>query len=63
MTAEPKSPNPGSDEAGALGCRCPVMDNNRGKWAPWPPDGWWITGNCPIHRPGWETGADNEVAT
>lgn len=42
-------PNPGSDEAVALGCRCAVYDNNRGRYAPWPPDGWWITDSCPLH--------------
>lgn len=43
-------PNPGSDAAIAAGCICAVMDNNRGKWAPYPPDGWWITKGCPIHN-------------
>jgi hypothetical protein len=28
-----------------------VIDNNHGKWAPHPPDGWWITAGCPIHAP------------
>ena len=42
-------PNPGSDEAVALGCRCAIYDNNRGKFPPWPPDGWWITASCPLH--------------
>jgi hypothetical protein len=60
-----EKPNPGSDEAGALGCVCPVMDNNRGRYSPWPPDGWWVSGSCSVHRPGWESseGADCEVAT
>lgn len=43
--------NPGSDEARERGCICPVMDNNHGKRAPWPPDGWWITEACPVHAP------------
>lgn len=46
---DPK-PNPGSDEARALGCTCPIMDNNRGKWKPWPGD-WWINEGCPLHWP------------
>lgn len=46
------TPNPGSDEALAQDCRCPVLDNNHGKYAPYPPDGFWISGNCPMH--GWE---------
>lgn len=47
MAAE--SPNPGSPEAIADGCICPRMDNNNGKWAPYPPDGWWIVQGCPMH--------------
>jgi hypothetical protein len=43
------TPNPGSAEAYAIGCRCARMDNNNGRFAPWPPDGWWITGDCPVH--------------
>lgn len=42
-------PNPGSDEAVDLGCKCPRMDNNHGKWAPWGEDGWWIIESCPLH--------------
>jgi hypothetical protein len=42
-------PNPGSDEARKQGCRCAVLDNNRGRRAPFPPDGWWITEGCPVH--------------
>lgn len=44
-----KKPNPGSDEARAQGCRCPVLDNCHGKAAPYPPDGWFINENCPLH--------------
>jgi len=43
-------PNPGSREALDLGCRCAVLDNNHGRSAPWPPDGWFITEGCPIHH-------------
>ena len=46
-----KKPNPGSDAAVKAGCTCAVMDNNHGKWPPYPPDGWWITGGCPVHAP------------
>lgn len=42
-------PNPGSGEARILGCRCPVLDNHHGKFAPWPPDGWYIVEDCPVH--------------
>lgn len=51
--------NPGSDEAINNGCTCAVLDNNHGRFAPFPsteeyPEGWWITGGCPVH--------DSEVA-
>lgn len=51
------TPNPGSDEAVAQGCRCPRMetlrptpyragsvDADRSRWG-----GWWIAGDCPLH--------------
>jgi hypothetical protein len=41
--------NPGSPAAHARGCRCPSIDNNHGKTAPWPPDGWWVNEGCPMH--------------
>lgn len=44
-------PNPGSDAAVERGCTCPVMDNGRGRFPPYSPDGWWITGGCPLHDP------------
>lgn len=47
------APNPGSDEARAAGCICAVLDNNHGKFAPWPPDEWFVTQGCPVHA--WET--------
>jgi hypothetical protein len=49
------TPNPGSDEAVAAGCTCPVMDNARGRGIPIATDegelqiAYWINGNCPIH--------------
>lgn len=40
--------NPGSDEAHALGCTCPRMDNSYGKG--WLGSGqFWITEGCPMH--------------
>lgn len=45
------NPNPGSDEARALGCICAVLDNNHGRFAPYPDGGWWITVGCPVHHP------------
>jgi hypothetical protein len=44
-------PNPGSEEAIRRGCKCAIMDNNHGKWAPYPPFGWWVTEGCPLHAP------------
>lgn len=43
--------NPGSDEAQTAGCICPVMDNNRGKYPPRPPKGWWMRPDCAVHAP------------
>lgn len=51
------TPNPGSREAMDTGCRCAVLDNNHGKYPPFPPcddlpdGGWWITQGCPLHAP------------
>lgn len=49
MSAQDK-PNPGSDEARALGCRCPVIDNAHGRGLPYP-DGpsFWINAECALH--------------
>lgn len=46
---------PGSDAARAQGCQCPIMDNNRGKYPPYPPapdmpeGGWYMVVGCPVH--------------
>lgn len=50
---------PGSDEARAAGCKCPVLDNGHGHhpYRGWDENGqglWAIRGDCPIH--GWEQG-------
>ena len=43
-------PNPGSDEALAQGCRCPVLDNGHGKGILWGgKPSFWITKGCPLH--------------
>ena len=42
-------PNPGSDEAGDLGCTCPVLDNSRGQGWMCQGDLFWIAGDCPLH--------------
>jgi len=43
-------PNPGSDEALAMGCLCACMDNHYGAGMPYP-DGprFWVQANCPLH--------------
>lgn len=46
-----QAPNPGSDDALNRGCVCAVLDNCHGRFAPHPPDGWWITAGCPLHDP------------
>jgi hypothetical protein len=51
VTAGQERPRPGSDAAVAAGCICAVLDNNHGRWAPFPPDGWYITVGCPVHEP------------
>ena len=38
-------PNPGSDEAIALGCICPVLDNGHGRG----PGPFWQVEGCPVH--------------
>ena len=46
------TPNPGSKEAVAQGCKCPVLDNAHGKGFPYGEDGkpeFWITEGCPLH--------------
>lgn len=45
-------PRPGSDAARRRGCRCPVIDNNRGRGAYVNDEGepiYWITESCPLH--------------
>lgn len=43
-------PNPGSNEAIAQGCICPVTDNHYGAGVP-SADGpqFWYVENCPVH--------------
>lgn len=51
MNEPMEKPNPGSEKARLMGCICAVLDNNHGRVAPDPPDGWWITAGCPLHAP------------
>ena len=46
-------PNPGSDEAIELGCKCPILDNAKGRGAYFgPPGSFIISSACPIHGGG-----------
>lgn len=47
----PDRPNPGSDEAIALGCTCPVMDNAHGDGIDDGEGGrlFWKRAGCPLH--------------
>ena len=60
-TEEP--PNPGSDAARKRGCICAVIDNNRGRSAPFPPNGWSITDGCPVHTIGGRVMGDPAATT
>jgi len=46
-------PNPGSDEAVAAGCTCPVLDNGHGKGSGFRTiegePSFWIAIGCPLH--------------
>lgn len=43
-------PSPGSKEAIAQGCCCPVLDNAHGKGIMWNgKPAFWITEDCPLH--------------
>ena len=42
-----KTPTPGSPEARAIGCTCPMMDNCNGKGYCF--GGFVIRQNCPVH--------------
>lgn len=46
--------NPGSSEARAAGCVCPVLDNGHGagRWGDGEQFGWIIRGGCPLHAQG-----------
>jgi hypothetical protein len=45
------NPTPGSDEATAQGCTCPVLDNGHGRGAYQIDGKWqfWIDWACPVH--------------
>ncbi len=41
--------SPGSPEAVAKGCTCPITDNAHGLGVPGADGNYWITDDCPIH--------------
>lgn len=51
-------PNPGTEEAIAKGCRCPIIDNHFGRGVP-SRDGrlFYYTASCPVHSPSSPTDA------
>lgn len=42
-------PNPGSEEAIAQGCICPILDNGHGDDELGRIRGFWYTRGCPVH--------------
>lgn len=52
MNEKPLTPRPGSDDAIAMGCTCPVLDNARGRGAfgtSGPNALFWYAQGCPLH--------------
>lgn len=53
------APNPGTAQAVAQGCTCPVVDNQKGEGIPaFGDDGkpvryWWYDTSCPVHSERW----------
>lgn len=45
-----EKPNPGTDEAIALGCKCPVIDNCYGRGYRGQPGVFAYTVSCPVHN-------------
>ena len=45
----PDKPNPGSEEAISQGCKCPVLDNGRGRGYMGQPGTFVYSSACPIH--------------
>lgn len=45
----PETPKPGSPEAVAAGCSCPVMDNSHGRGWMGNPNMFAVNKDCPLH--------------
>ena len=43
------APNPGSANAVALGCTCPIFDNCHGAGVVGHPGWFWFSDDCPVH--------------
>ena len=50
VSPEELTPNPGSDEAIAQGCLCPILDNGHGNDELGKTRGFWIVSDCPLHN-------------
>ncbi len=57
MPHNPPPPNPGSPEALAQGCLCPVIDNCRGRGIG---GQFWMNLECPLHGEKLEAGDNGE---
>lgn len=55
-------PNPGSNEAIAKGCTCPVIDNGHGRGYYGQPGVYVYTVGCPVHAPTTGMGTINTAA-
>jgi hypothetical protein len=49
MTEKADKPSPGSPEAIAQGCKCPVLDNCGGKGIDGLGELYWTRMDCPVH--------------
>ena len=49
MTRNARIPNPGTQDAIAQGCKCPVLDNNRGRGYVGMATFFIYSAECPIH--------------
>lgn len=54
-----KTPKPGSDEAIAIGCKCPVIDNAHGAGYMGQPGIFVYVEGCPVHRFDFEDAGPN----
>jgi hypothetical protein len=60
MSDNKKIPNPGSDEAVALGCSCPIMDNSYGAGYMGMEDTFIYNQSCELHNTKEEPPKEND---